>query len=42
LGFSAWTFGTDGGRRTVSLSVTWGPNRPTKAAVTKLLDDALC
>jgi D-alanyl-D-alanine carboxypeptidase len=42
LGFSAWTFGTAGGRRTVSLSVTWGPNRPTQAAVTKLLDDALC
>jgi D-alanyl-D-alanine carboxypeptidase len=42
LGFSAWTFGTDDGRRTVSLSVTWGPNRPSQAAVTKLLDDALC
>lgn len=41
LGSSTWAFATANGRR-VSLSVTWGTNRPAQAAVTTLLDDALC
>ncbi|GIH15529.1 hypothetical protein [Rugosimonospora africana] len=41
LGVSTWTF-TTGDGRAVTLSVTWGTNRPAKAAVTALLDDALC
>jgi hypothetical protein len=40
LGASAWTFAT--ADRAVSLSVTWGTNRPAQAAVTALLTGALC
>lgn len=41
LGFSTWTFTSRPGR-TATLSVAWGTNRPSKAAVTALLDHALC
>jgi D-alanyl-D-alanine carboxypeptidase len=41
LGSSAWTFTTGEGRQ-VTLSVAWGTNRPAKAAVNTLVDDALC
>lgn len=41
LGVSAWTFTTGDGHE-VTLSVTWGTNRPAKSAVNALLDDALC
>lgn len=41
LGSSTWAFATPGGR-SVTLSVSWGTGRPAKAAVTRLLDDALC
>jgi D-alanyl-D-alanine carboxypeptidase len=41
LGASTWTFATGPGH-TVTLSVTWGTNRPGQAAVTALIEDALC
>ncbi|NUS10660.1 MAG: beta-lactamase family protein [Streptomyces sp.] len=40
-GASTWAFATTDGHA-VTLSVTWGTNRPAKPAVTALLDDALC
>ncbi|WP_436532394.1 serine hydrolase domain-containing protein [Actinoplanes sp. HUAS TT8] len=41
LGASAWSFATDPDHA-ITLSVTWGTGRPSNAAVTKLIDDALC
>lgn len=41
LGSSTWAFAVPGGRA-VTLSVASGTGRPAKAAVTALLDDALC
>lgn len=41
LGASTWAFATDP-QHAVTLSVAWGTGRPSSAAVTKLIDDALC
>nr|WP_221379363.1 serine hydrolase domain-containing protein [Actinoplanes polyasparticus] len=40
-GTSAWVFAT-GPQHSVTLSVAWGTNRPSKASVAALIDDALC
>jgi D-alanyl-D-alanine carboxypeptidase len=41
LGVSTWTFATDPDHA-VTISVTWGTGRPSGAAVTTLIDNALC